>query len=129
MYETITSAFTSSPYIPSEEHTIKSIFDDFKRFNESFLNLQPSKQTKPNHAKTTQNQSHSIILEHLAHASLQCITRATMHIVLGVTRQIVDWIVALYGHVEKRQQHPMIHFNSEHPLKMLTTKSLIMNNS
>ena len=61
-------------------------------------------QTKEQREKVTKEITHSIAARALADIPLDCITPATMHVILGFTKKIVDWILALFAKLESLEE-------------------------
>jgi len=61
-------------------------------------------QTKERRKKITKEITHSIAVKALTDIPLDCITPATMHVILGLTKKIVDWILTLFTKLESLKE-------------------------
>ena len=52
-------------------------------------------QTPSKKEQVTKDLSYSVVVKALANTPLDCITPASMHVILGLTKKIVEWILAL----------------------------------
>ena len=83
--------------------TNTSLLQDYQAYKKEFLSMWLSGQTKKAHANVTQNYAHSVVNHLLADIPLECVTKATMHVILGITRTFVDWTFLLYNQLEKME--------------------------
>ena len=55
-----------------------------------------SQQSKNQRAEVMQKHSHSIVNKVLSNIPINCVMKATIHVLLGITRTIVYWTFLLY---------------------------------
>ena len=67
-----------------------------QHLSRSLGNLPKNEQMKDARAAVIQKMTESIVGEVLADIPLDCITPATMHVILGFTKKIVDWILVSF---------------------------------
>ena len=73
-------------------------------YKKEYLDLDGKQQTQAKKEQVTQDLSHSIVAEALADIPLDVITPASMHVILGLTKKIVEWIFALYAKLEALEE-------------------------
>ncbi len=85
------------------QRTLESITEDAQQFKAAFDGASQQEKNKSTFkSNLTQTCSHSITDTPLLDIPLDCITYATMHVVLGLTKWLVDLTIAGYAHIEKK---------------------------
>ena len=83
---------------------MEHIREMYGKYQERFENLPSNMQTKERRKKITKEITHSIAVKALTDIPLDCITPATMHVILGLTKKIVDWILTLFTKLESLKE-------------------------
>ena len=83
-----------------KKRTLKSLKQCYDVYKQNFLNLPKSEQSKNKRASVTQQLSKSIISTPCLDVPLEVVTRASMHVILGCMRRILDWMLLLYRTLE-----------------------------
>jgi len=85
------------------QRTLESIIADAQQYEEHVNNATEQEKAKSTFkSDVTQNCSHSITDKPLLDIPLDCITYASMHVVLGLTKWLVDLTIAGYKEIEKK---------------------------
>eukprot|EP00984_Skeletonema_dohrnii_P007442 scaffold2701_cov137-Skeletonema_dohrnii-CCMP3373.AAC.1 len=85
------------------QRTLESIIADAETYKEHVNNATEQEKAKSTFkSDVTQNCSHSITDKPLLDIPLDCITYASMHVVLGLTKWLVDLTIAGYKEIEKK---------------------------
>ena len=84
--------------------TIESIKRMHGIYKEKFESLPTCQQTKAKREEITKEMTYSVVGEALADIPLDCFTPASMHVILGFTKKIVDWIKALFAKLESLEE-------------------------
>ena len=83
------------------EHSLQKCFEIYKR---DYLSLDAKERTPEKKKQVTQELSFSITGDALANIPLDVITKATMHVILGFTKKIVEWMLALHSKLEALEE-------------------------
>ena len=83
------------------ENSLKSSFEVFKT---NYLDLCLMARTKAKKAQVTQELSYSVVGEALADIPIDVVTFATMHVILGMTKQIYDYTAKLYARLVELEE-------------------------
>ena len=78
-------------------NSIQKCFEIYKR---EYLDLDCNLRTKSRRERVTQELTYSIVGAPLANIPLDVITPATMHVILGFTKKIYEWLVKLFSQLE-----------------------------
>jgi hypothetical protein len=73
-------------------------------YKREYLDLDVNQRTKARREKVTQELSYSIVGAPLADIPLDVITPATMHVILGLTKKIYDWMLKLFSRLEALEE-------------------------
>lgn len=85
------------------KRTLDSLIEDAKRYDEAMKKAnEKEKQQKGFRSNITQTLSHSVTNSPLINIPLECVTCATMHVVMGLTKWLVDVTIAGYKQIEKK---------------------------
>ena len=90
------------PDCPNHElRTAESTLEDGATFKRLFEDLPVRDQTKALRTSVSQNLSHSIIQKLMAKFPFECILKALLHVRLGISRSVLDWIFDFYMKIEE----------------------------
>ena len=64
--------------------------------------------TKAKREKVTQDVSHSIVASTLSNIPLDAVVPATMHVILGLTKKIYEWMLKLYRKLEELEENKTV---------------------
>ena len=92
----------------TNEKGSKSILRSYKKYKKEFLELDLLSRTKAKKAQVTQELSYSIVGEPLADVPPNVITRATMHVILGLMKKILDWMFKLFAKLEALEEEATV---------------------
>ena len=90
------------PRIPDHElRTVQSTRVDYETYQTMFENVPKKQQTKALRASVTQNHSHSIVGKLMADFPFDCMLKALLHVRLGVSRSLLDWVFDFHLKIEE----------------------------
>ena len=80
-----------APRFPKRKgiHSLQNCYKIFKR---EYLDLDHKLKTKARKEKVTRELSYSVVGAPLANVPLDVITLAKMHVILGMTKKMYDWL-------------------------------------
>ena len=77
--------------------------------------------------QVTKDLSYSVVAEALADTPLDCITPASMHVILGLTKKIVEWILALWAKLEALEEEKIKgHTTYQFPQSVMEARDISM---
>ena len=76
----------------------------YKIYKREYLDLDPKLKTKAKREKVTRKLSFSVVGLPLADVPFDVIAPATMHIILGLTKKIYDYLLALFSRLEEMEE-------------------------
>ena len=79
-----------------EKRTMDSMKEGYAIYKKEFLDLPVCQQTKAKREEVTKEMTYSVVGQALADIPLDCFTPASMHVILGFTKKIVDWIKGVF---------------------------------
>ena len=79
---------------------VNSLRECYKRYKREYMNLEPRHKTKARRTQVTQEISFSIVGAPLADVPLDLIAPATMHVILGLTKNIYKWLLKMFSTLE-----------------------------
>ena len=82
----------------------KSLQRSFEEYQKNYLDLDLTQRTKAKKEKVTQELSYSIVGQALADVPLDVVAFATMHVILGFTKKIYEWMLKLYAKLEELEE-------------------------
>ena len=82
-------------------YSLQKCFDIFKR---EYLDLDPRLQTKTKKAQVTQCLSYSGVGKPLADVPVNVVPPASMHVILGLGKNIYDWLLTLFARLEELEE-------------------------
>ena len=83
---------------------MNSIQKCFAVYEREYLNLHESQRTKAKKETVTKELSYSITGAPLADIPLDVIAPATMHVILGITKKLYDWLVKSFAMIETPEE-------------------------
>ncbi len=87
-----------------ENRTIEMLFQDAKTYADLYMKGTAKEREKSNfRSNITQQHSHSMIHEPILNIPLECVTKASMHIVLGFTNWLVNLSISGYEYIAKKE--------------------------
>ena len=90
----------------------KSILRCYEKYKKEFLELDLLSRTKAKKEQATQELSYSIVGAPLADVPPDVITRATMHVILGLMKKILEWIFKLFAKLEALEEEATVGFTT-----------------
>ena len=90
---------------------MNSIPECYKIFKREYLDL-PEHKKKAKKEQVTKQMSHSIVGLPLADIPLDCIALASMHIILGFTKKIYEWLLNLFTAIEHLEEKKQRKYNA-----------------
>ena len=105
MQSKLEDTFTLAGNAPRfHKRTFESITADAERYVKEFSSLPTNEQTKERRTAVTQQLTHSIVYSALGDIPLDCVSPASMHVILGLTKKIVEWIETLFAKLEALEE-------------------------
>ena len=83
---------------------MNSIPNCFATYKREYLNILEHEKTKAKREHVTKELSYSIVALPLADIPPDCIASATMHVILGVTKKIYEWLLKLFVTIEQLEE-------------------------
>jgi hypothetical protein len=83
---------------------MNSIQKCFTVYEREYLKLHESQRTKTKKETVTKELSYSITGAPLADIPLDVIAPATMHVILGITKKLYDWLIKLFATLERLEE-------------------------
>ena len=84
----------NAPRFPKRtgEHSLQNMYEVYQK---EYLSLDEKDQTPSKTEQVTKDLSYSVVAKALADILLDCIIPADMHVILGLMKKIVKWILVL----------------------------------
>ena len=83
---------------------VTSMKELYKIYKRQYLDLDPKLKTKAKKEQVTRELSFSVVGFPLADVPVDVIAPATMHIILGLTKKIYDYLLALFSRLEEMEE-------------------------
>jgi len=83
---------------------LNSLQCSFEKYQKNYLDLDLTFRTKAKKAQVTQELSYSVVGQALADIPIDVVTLATMHVILGFTKKIYEWILKLYAQLVQLEE-------------------------
>ena len=84
---------------------VNSLQQCFETYKREYLDLMLTMRTKAKKEQVTQEMSYSIVAAALADIPLDAVAPATMHVILGLTKKIYEWMLKLYRKLEELEEN------------------------
>ena len=92
-----------APQFPKRKG-VNSLKECYQRYKREYMDLEPRLNTQARRAQVTQEVSFSIVGAPLADVPLDLIAPATMHVILGLTKNIYKWLLKMFSTLEQLKQ-------------------------
>lgn len=87
-----------------EKRTLEKMYELYKKYHDEYESLPLGERTKTKREDVTQNMTYSITAKALMDIPLDVISPSSMHVILGWTKKLVEWMMTLFSKIESLEE-------------------------